>query len=493
MTRNAIAALLVLALLGAAGPARADPATAGAQPFSFLGLDSSARAAALGGAYTALAADSNALQYNPAGLGLLESDEVSLMHNQFFESATQDHLGLALRPGFGVSADVLNYGKLGRATYSSPGGGLGTFSIMDSALAAGYGHAFGPLALGVSGKWLRENNDATVGQTVAADAGVLLDVAAVPGLRLGVSAQNLGGKVRFQSDAAALPVTGRAGAAWTFPAFGHKNAVTVDGVKEGSDRARLSAGAETVAGGSLALRVGYTTRIDAGLGVAGGVGWRGEAWSIDYAIAPYGDLGLTHRVSAAFRWGVSDAREERDGRVRERDAGPDPVIEEALRAARRSRARPAAETSGLPSEVVLGGETSPIAPLPAEQRLEKARSLAKGGRLEEARLELDAADRLLAPEDKLRASWHEISGRLARARKDYKTARAEYAESLRVAVKSGAGGRVAADAYEGMGLTLADQNELSYAIKFLRKAYEIAPEQRTLDEIEALERRSAAK
>ncbi len=480
MMKRGIAVLLVLALLGAGVPARAAQAAAGAQPFSFLGLDSSARAAAMGGAYTALAADAEALHYNPAGLGFLLESEAAVMHNQYFESATQEHLSVALRPGVALSADVLNYGSLARTTYSSPNGGLGTFSIMDSALAAGAGYAFGPLSLGAAGKWLREDNDKTVGQAVAFDGGALLRLPWVPGLSVGAAGQNLGGKVRFQSGGEALPVTGRAGAAFVFPAFGHQNAVSADAVKEGSDKVRFMGGLETVAGRSLALRLGYTTRVDSGLGVSAGVGWRGEAWSVDYAIAPYGDLGLTHRVGIGFRWGRGDEPV--------REAGPDPVIEAALRAARRRESARTPDTA-LPAEVVMGGEASPTPPLPAERRLTKAREQILAGRLDEARVELDAADRLLPPEDRLRAVWHELNGRWARARRDLKAARAEYTESLRMSIHGGIAGPSTADAYEGMGLTLADQGDLPYAVRFLRKAYEIAPTQRLLDSIEALERR----
>lgn len=472
-------ALLVLALLGAAAPARADKGAAGAQPFSFLGLDSSARAAALGGAYTALAADADALQYNPAGLGLLRENEVSFMHNQYFGTATQDHLAAAIRPGFGVSADVLNYGKLTRTTYASPGGTLGQFTIADTALSAGYGRAFGPLAVGAAAKLLREANDGVSGQAVAGDAGVMWEIPGVRGLRFGAAAQNLGSKVRFQSDREALPATGRAGAAWSFAAFGHENALAVDAVKVGADKARLSAGAETVAGESLALRLGYTTRSDAGVGVTAGVGWRGRNWSVDYAIAPYGDLGLTHRVGASLRWGT----------LEERDGPTDPIIEAALRA--RTSEAPAAEKP-LPSapEVHMGmGDAGPAVVLPAADRIAKARRLIDAGRYDEAKIELNSVDRSLGEEDRARADWYGAEGRLQRALRNLPAARGAYTEALRLAIKFGAGGQAAADAYEGMGLTLAEQGDLAYGVKFLRKAYVISPAQRLLDTIEAYERR----
>jgi len=471
--------ILVLALLAAAAPARADKGAAGAQPFSFLGLDSSARAAAMGGAYTALAADANALQYNPAGLGLLRENEVSFMHNLYFGTATQDHLSAAVRPGFGVSADMLNYGKLTRTTYASPDGTLGQFSIVDTALSAGYGRAFGALAVGAAAKLLRETNDGVAGQAVAGDAGFLYEIPGVRGLRFGAAAQNLGNKVHFQSGRETLPATGRAGAAWSFAAFGQENALSVDAVKVGTDKARLSAGAETVAGGSLALRVGYTTRNDAGLGVTAGVGWRGQNWSVDYAIAPYGDLGLTHRVGVGLRWGMPDEHE-----------GPmDPIIEAALRS--RTRETPPAERP-LPAapEVHMGlGDAGPVVAIPAADRIARARRLIDAGRTDEAKIELNSIDRSLGEEDRARAGWYEAEGRLQRSLRNLSAARGAYTESLRLAIKFGEGGQTAADAYEGMGLTLAEQGDLAYGVKFLRKAYVISPAQRLLDTIEAYERR----
>lgn len=472
-------ALLVLALLGGAAPARAlEKGTAGAQPFSFLGLDSSARAAALGGAYTGLAADAGALSYNPAGLGLLRENEVSFMHNQYFESATQDHLAAVVRPGFGVSADVFSFGRLNRTTYASPDGTLGQFAITDTALALGYGRAFGRLAAGAAAKLLRESNDGTVGQSVAGDVGVLWDVPGARGLRLGAAAQNLGRQVRFQAGREALPATGRAGAAWSFPAFGHDNALSADVVKEGTDKPRASAGVETVAGGSLALRLGYTTRNDAGAGLTAGVGWRGRNWSVDYAIAPYGDLGLTHRVGASLRWGLPD---EHDGPV-------DPIIEEALRSRPREVPKDEGRAARAP-EVRMGTAEPPRVLVPIPDRIARARRLTDAGRLDEAKIELNAIDRVLGDEDRARSGWYEAEGRWERARRNLPAARGAYAEALRLSIKFGETGQPVADAYEGMGMTLAEQGELAYGVKFLRKAYVISPAQRLLDTIEAYERR----
>ena len=93
--------LLLLALLGLTKPAAA--ASPGADPFNFLLLDANARAAGMGGAYTALANDANALLYNPAGLGRISAHEATFMHNEHFQGVKQEYLAFSARQGFGLS------------------------------------------------------------------------------------------------------------------------------------------------------------------------------------------------------------------------------------------------------------------------------------------------------------------------------------------------------------------------------------------------------
>ena len=82
--RTLIACSLVLA------PALAG-AEAGRDPMRFLFLNSDARVVAMGGAYSALATNTNAVRLNPAGLGGRRYNEATFMHNQYFQGVTQDH------------------------------------------------------------------------------------------------------------------------------------------------------------------------------------------------------------------------------------------------------------------------------------------------------------------------------------------------------------------------------------------------------------------
>ncbi|MEK7745767.1 MAG: hypothetical protein AAB576_03810, partial [Elusimicrobiota bacterium] len=62
-------------------------------------------------------------------------------------------------------------------------------------------------------------------------------------------------------------------------------------------------GAEAVIARALPVRLGFNTRNDAELGITAGVGWRFRDFMLDYAFVPYGDLGISHRISVTWQFG----------------------------------------------------------------------------------------------------------------------------------------------------------------------------------------------
>src|SRR5581483_7341427 len=110
------AALLggLLALIPARGSAQ--------QVFSAAGLamplqneNAAARAKGMGSAFVAVADDSSALLWNPAGLGLLTDSEAALHHNAWLGSISQDTLvyaaPLGAWGGVGAGLNYVNYGS----------------------------------------------------------------------------------------------------------------------------------------------------------------------------------------------------------------------------------------------------------------------------------------------------------------------------------------------------------------------------------------------
>jgi hypothetical protein len=71
----------------------------------------------------------------------------------------------------------------------------------------------------------------------------------------------------------------------------------------------------------MSLRLGFGTRNDAGPGITAGVGWALRDFDLDYAFVPYGDLGVSHRLSVTWRFG-EDAREAHTDRSRYEERKP---------------------------------------------------------------------------------------------------------------------------------------------------------------------------
>ncbi|MFA6318951.1 MAG: PorV/PorQ family protein, partial [Elusimicrobiota bacterium] len=285
MRKNSREAVLAVALL-ACGAGGALAKTAGTDPFDFLLLDANARAVALGGAYTALADDSNALLYNPAGLGLVRRYEATFMHNQYVDSVSQEYLSLALPQGFGLSFNYLDYGSLTRATISRKDGSLGSFSASDLAASLGYGiRLYRGLSLGLAAKYLRESIYRYEGHGAAFDVGAMYMLQEDPRISFGIAIQNMGTPVRFQGEREQLPLTLRAGAGLGFSLLGFENTLAAEMSKRRLEDPAIGVGMESVVAGMFPVRVGYTTRNDADIGLTGGVGWRYRDLSVDYAIA----------------------------------------------------------------------------------------------------------------------------------------------------------------------------------------------------------------
>ena len=281
--------------------------SAGAEPFNFLFLDANARAVGMGGAYTALAADANALLYNPAGLGRISGREATFMHNQHFEGITQEYFGFADPSGWGVSLNYLNFGDVPKTTLSNPSGaGLGSAGMTDLAIGAGYGRAISEsLSFGAGVKFIKESIDDISVDAFALDLGVLYSVPGIRKLTLGVSLQNLGPAVKFQVTSESLPLNMRAGAAYGFTIFDRKSTAALDITKEKSETALTGFGLEVMAAKTVPVRLGFNTRNDAGTGISAGLGWLHKSFGFDYAIMSYGDLGPAHRISLTYTWGRS--------------------------------------------------------------------------------------------------------------------------------------------------------------------------------------------
>ena len=298
----------LLALATVAGLAAAAPAVAagiGTTGAQFLQVGVGARPLAMGGAFSALADDANAVNWNPGGLAEVKSKQLTASYNSLFKDENQGFLAYASPAGdAGAMAVGVNYlvvSDIARRDQDTETPDS-TFANSNYVLDLAYGRPFGDaLSMGVNLKYIREDLDAFKGSAMAMDVGALYKTS-IEGLTAGAVVQNLGTKLGPDP----LPLLLKGGAAYKMLSQRLVLAADVDW-QAIDQRAYGNLGAEFWIDKALALRGGYEVghsvdKAGSMVGFAGGLGVKLSQMTLDYAFVPFGDLGNTHRVTVGWRF-----------------------------------------------------------------------------------------------------------------------------------------------------------------------------------------------
>ena len=293
--------LLLAALLAA--PASAQESAA------FLKIGVGARAIGMGGAYTALADDISAMNWNPGGLAGLKTREFGLTHAELIAGTRYDFLGYAqpTRYGtFGAGAAYLGQGAIeGR---DSTGKLTGNFGASDSAVNPSFASGLMGMKLGGNVKYIQSRIAEASGRTFALDAGAQYSLGS--GLpSLGVAVMNLGPGMKFLNETSPLPLTLAVGASYRLPV----GLVAALDVKQRpyAHASEVSVGTEYAMFSTFALRAGYASNNRAANGASGvgklsglaaGFGIKMYGYTLDYSMTPFGELGNVQRFSLGARF-----------------------------------------------------------------------------------------------------------------------------------------------------------------------------------------------
>lgn len=290
---------------------------AGQSSIIVLQLPASARAAALGNAYSANGQDDAAIFYNPAQLAAAPGDgrSAGASVQRYVAESNVAALSGALRLGpgrIGVGLQLLDYGSEPEIVPDPDFGGErgretgNRISATDVVASLGYGASIGRVRAGMTAKLIRQQLASLSDATGALDAGVSLDVA---GGTLAAVMQNSGGLLTLGSTTTALPLVYRGSVAFPAILFGPFRMIEILELsrQRGGD-AVPSGGAEVAMrardGVELAGRFGLAPRREAAsrgsrLTLGGGVSTR--RFAIDYGYQTVEGLELgTHRVGV--RW-----------------------------------------------------------------------------------------------------------------------------------------------------------------------------------------------
>jgi len=268
----------------------------------------SARAAGLGSAFVGVADDSSALFWNSAGLSDLSKTTLDLHHNSYLAGTFQETLevGLPVVPGDGLGFSV-SYIEWGSVDLRDANGlPQGSYNDNDVGLSAGWGHEW---TKGFStGLAFRIEQDKIVDNlytSLAGDAGLLWSPQ--PGLRLGLVYSNLGAQLGGNGLAGNL----NGGASYRFGLDAEDGllAALAGGWQPGGV-GRVQSGLETDFGRKWFLRAGWQiplsdNQVEGFTNFSAGAGARFGDFRLDYAYAPFGDLGVSHRISIGYDFEAS--------------------------------------------------------------------------------------------------------------------------------------------------------------------------------------------
>lgn len=269
--------------------------------FPLLDMGAGARALAMGEAYTAVADDATAIYWNAAGLGSVKKAQIGLTYDRWFVDTFFDQVIFALPLQAGAIAANIVYMNLGSFK------GLDVFGAETRPInpfiiggGAGYGINIGDISAGAALKIIGQSTGTLSNLGFAGDAGVQYkkDI-----FSAGINFRNIG-----VSGSYFMPFNIRAGAAVKIlNDVKHGLLAALDGQFLFKDSFYLSAGAEYVFDGMFSARLGYKlgfgqTDLEGLKGLCGGIGVKYSNFSFDYAMVPYGELGVTHRAMLSYEF-----------------------------------------------------------------------------------------------------------------------------------------------------------------------------------------------
>ncbi len=283
--------------------------SAGTTSAEFLNLSYGTRPSSLGETFVAIANDSSAIFWNPAGLSLITWNELMASYNSWIQDIKVGSLSYAMPVGqtgsLGVGIMYLNSGSITKREETKDD--AGSYDVRDMGISFGYGSEFFKnISLGVSLKYLSEKIDGESATGLAADFGGLCfaQFGELP-LQIGAAVLNLGGKMG-PGEKSNLPMKIKAGASAKF--FEDKLIVSaeVDRQKESDMTAGL--GFEYMLSEIFVLRLGYKLFREDLAGIEpltfgfGIVYSQKQDFIFDYAFSNVGDLGYSNKASAGVRF-----------------------------------------------------------------------------------------------------------------------------------------------------------------------------------------------
>lgn len=337
MRNRIIPFVLAICIMQVSGLAQSFSKT-GMTAATFLTIEVGPRAAAMGGAYVAIADDPTAMYWNPAGLDRINSNTVNFSHTKWLAETNINYLGAAIPLGqfgtFGVSVTALGVPEMKVRTVSQPEGTGEFFDANDLAIGLSYARSvIERFQVGINIKYIQQQIYNMSAATAAIDFGVLFTTG-LNNMVLGFSMSNFGGNMQLTGDDARvevdlepdefgnndrilanletqqfqLPLIMRIGMAMdVIESENNHVKLAVDAVVPNDNSQYLNFGGEYMFMNLVALRAGYKTlfleKSEEGLTLGFGANVElSESFqlTVDYAYADFGILNNIQHIGVGF-------------------------------------------------------------------------------------------------------------------------------------------------------------------------------------------------
>jgi hypothetical protein len=292
-----ISALLLTSLL----------ADSGKNGLAFLKTDIGARAAAMGGAFTAVSTDAAAAYWNPAALAVSETNSLLLTHNESLLDIRQEFAAVKFISGkhnLALSLNVMNIPGIkiyGETPSDQPAGE--TNAVNFSAALSYASTFFDNWQLGISVKTLFEKYYIYSAGGWALDFGVYKrDL--INNLDFGFTVQNIGKMSPLDQVETPLPLTVRCGFAYHLPfeLFEQTPLISGDLRYINDENLYEQIGAEINIKEIFSIRGGFVFGKES-MNFTTGLGINFKQYHLDYAFVPFEyDLGNTHQISFSMNF-----------------------------------------------------------------------------------------------------------------------------------------------------------------------------------------------